>query len=172
MNHQVKLEPVAEHHAPVVQELATSHPAIVKLTRLPEPYPEDGAKEWIQYAVPRHKKGREYSFVVVNSSSEIVGVCGLIVNQVENKAELGYWIGHKYWDQGYATAAVHEALDYAFKLKDFDSIFALPLERNKASRMVLEKNGFKHIETQKNTDPNWEETDRIAVYEISSKEWK
>jgi RimJ/RimL family protein N-acetyltransferase len=172
MNQKVELEPVAERHAPVVQTLATSHPDIVKFTRLPDPYPEDGAKEWIQFTVPRHQKGDEYSFVVKNQSDQIVGTCGLIVNKEENEAELGYWIGHKFWNQGYATAAIHEALNFAFKKKNFDRVFALPLKRNEASCIVLDKNGLRHIETRQNTNPKWDETDKIAVYEITYQEWE
>jgi RimJ/RimL family protein N-acetyltransferase len=172
MNQNVELEPVAERHAPVIQTLATSHPDIVKFTRLPDPYPENGAKEWIQIAVPQHKDGKEYSFAVKNKTNEVVGVCGLIVNEKENEAELGYWIGYEFWNQGYATAAIHEALKYAFQNENFDRVFALPLKRNKGSCIVLEKNGFRHIETRQNTNPKWKETDQISVYEITSKKWE
>lgn len=172
MNQQVELEPVAEHHAPAVQQLATSHPNIVKFTRLPDPYPENGAEKWIQFAVPRHQKGDEYSFVIKNKSDQIAGTCGLKVNREENEAELGYWVGHKFWNQGYATAAIREALNFAFEKENFERVFALPLIRNEASCIVLEKNGFRQVETRPNTNPKWKKSDQIAVYEITSKEWE
>lgn len=171
MDQQVELEPVSEQHASLIQTLVTGHPDIVKFTRLPDPYPENGAEEWIQFAVPRHQKGDEYSFVVKNQKNQIVGACGLIVNKEKNEAELGYWMGHKFWNKGYATAAICETLIFAFEKRSFERVFALPLMRNRPSCIVLEKNRFRHIETRQNTNPKWKKTDKIAVYEITYKEW-
>jgi|SRR5690625_980708 len=172
MNQQVKLEPVSEQHAPIIQRLVVSHPDIVKLTRLPDPYPANAAKEWIKSAIPRHKDGDEYSFVIKNKNDQIAGTCGLIVSKKENEAELGYWIGHQFWNQGFATAAICEALNFAFEKRNFERVFALPLMRNKASRVALEKNDFHHIKTRQNRNPKWGKTDQIAVYEITFEKWR
>lgn len=73
MNPSLNLEPVSKQHAAAIQRLATGHPDIVKLTRLPDPYPANGAEDWIAFAVPRHITGAEYSFVVKNDSNAVVG---------------------------------------------------------------------------------------------------
>jgi redox-sensitive bicupin YhaK (pirin superfamily) len=76
----VHIQPVAAQHAPSVQELIVSDPAIVAMTRLPDPYPHNGALHWIRYAQRSHEKGEEYSFVVTSSEAQVVGVCGLIIS--------------------------------------------------------------------------------------------
>ena len=99
----VTLEPVAPHHADAVQRLA-AHPDVVATTNLPEPYPDDGAAQWIAYVQTRHAVGEEFVFAIMNEDSELVGVTGL-VDVTATEAELGFWVGVPYWGRGYATAA-------------------------------------------------------------------
>jgi RimJ/RimL family protein N-acetyltransferase len=172
MNNKVKLEPIAIEHAAEIQSLVTSHPDIAKFTRMPEPYPANGAVEWIQYVTPRHKAGDEFCFVIKNNDGEIIGCCGLIIDKQKNEAELGYWIGFKFWNQGYASFAIHEALHLAFDEMNYSRVHAHTLERNKASQMVLQKNSFRYIGTQQNTNPKWSPIEQIRFYEITLEEWR
>ena len=57
-------------------------------------------------------------------------------------AELGYWLGQKYWGQGITTEAVNAIVEYAFKYMDIRRVYASVFERNIASMRVLEKCGF------------------------------
>jgi RimJ/RimL family protein N-acetyltransferase len=57
-------------------------------------------------------------------------------------AELGYYIGEKYWGNGYMTSAVRQICDYVFDNTDIVRIFAEPFAANIASCRVLEKAGF------------------------------
>jgi RimJ/RimL family protein N-acetyltransferase len=58
-------------------------------------------------------------------------------------AELGYFIGEKYWGKGITTRAVKLIVDFTFAQLDIDKIYAGIFEYNYASMKVLEKNGFK-----------------------------
>jgi len=58
-------------------------------------------------------------------------------------AELGYFIGEKFWSRGIATRAVKLIIDYTFDKLDIVKIYAGIFEYNPASMKVLEKNGFK-----------------------------
>ncbi|MBM4176446.1 MAG: GNAT family N-acetyltransferase [Ignavibacteria bacterium] len=169
---KVKLEPISIEHAVEIQSLVTSHPDIAKFTRMPEPYPENGAVDWINYVVPRHHSGDEYCFIIKNEAGHIVGCCGLIVDKQKNEAELGYWIGYKFWDQGFASAAIREALHFAFDKMNFVRVHAHSLERNKTSQSVLEKNSFRFIGTKSNTNSKWNSDDQIMFYEITIDEWR
>lgn len=165
----VSLEPIAPHHADDVQRLA-SDPDVVATTNLPEPYPENGAAEWIAYVMPKHEAGEEYAFAIRKANGTLVGVCGL-VGVTEEVAELGFWIGKPFWNCGFATAAGRETVHFAFETVGIDRVFARPLERNAPSRRVLEKLGFtfKHTETHEN--PKWSDKDPIARYEITRADW-
>ena len=141
---QIALVPVSPRHADAIQRLVTSDRTIIEQTRLPDPYPDDGAKRWIEYARPRHQRGEEYTFAV-ERDREVVGACGLIVSDDQREAELGYWIGRPYWGHGYATKAARAAVAFALEQAELDRVVALPLAANAPSRRVLEKAGLRLV---------------------------
>jgi len=165
----VSLEPITPHHADDVQRLA-SDPDVVATTNLPEPYPENGAAEWIAYVMPKHEAGEEYAFAIRKANGTLVGVCGL-VGVTEEVAELGFWIGKPFWNCGYATAAGRETVHFAFETVGIDRVFARPLERNAPSRRVLEKLGFTFKQTETHEHPKWSNEDLVARYEITRADW-
>lgn len=59
------------------------------------------------------------------------------------KAELGYVIARKYWGKGFATQAVHLAIQTGFSDLNVDRIEAYVDLGNIGSQRVLEKNGFR-----------------------------
>lgn len=166
----VSIRPIRFGDAPVIQRLATSHPDIVKQTRLPDPYPDDGAKQWLKQAVPKHNDGKEYSFAIQNQEKQIVGACGLIPKN-SNDTELGYWIGKPFWRRGYATAAIEELLRFAFEEKSFRRVFACTLDDNIGSKRALEKNGFNFIEFRPDDEQGCNTGGTLAVYEIIRENW-
>lgn len=169
MSAPVTLEPIAPHHAEDVQRLA-AHPDVVATTNLPEPYPADGAAEWIAYVRPRHAAGEEFAFAIMNAEDELVGVTGL-VDARDTVAELGFWIGEPYWNRGYATAAARKTLRFAFEEVGLRRVFARPLASNAPSRRVLEKLGFRFQQTETHEHPKWTDADRFARYTLDRADW-
>ena len=55
---------------------------------------------------------------------------------------LGYWIGRKYWRQGYGTEAIGALVDYAFRTYPSARVGGGVFHDNAASRALLEKLGF------------------------------
>lgn len=156
------LVPIASRHADAVQRLVASDRSIVEQTRLPDPYPEDGAQRWIDHARPRHEQGEEYTFAVEHGGA-VVGACGLIVSAGKREAELGYWIGRPYWGHGYATEAARMAVAFAFDRAGIERVVAVPLADNAPSRRVLEKAGLRFVGLRPAEAP-WEGREQ-AVYE-------
>lgn len=109
---------------------------------LPFPYGEKDAEEYIN-SVLASDKNSVFAFAVVYDG-ELAG--SIWVFRKENihshTAELGYYIGQPYWNNGIATAAVESICDYVFANSDIIRIFAEPFARNSASCRVLEKAGF------------------------------
>mgnify|MGYP006273786531 FL=1 len=165
----IALAPIAPRHAEAVQRLA-SHPDVVATTTLPEPYPHDGAAQWIAYVQPRHDAGTEYAFAILNESGTLVGVSGL-VDVTETTAELGFWIGVPFWNQGYATEAVRETVRLAFQNLDLQHLFARPLQRNAPSRRVLEKTGFTAQQVERHEHPKWGGDDPVVRYTLDREAW-
>jgi RimJ/RimL family protein N-acetyltransferase len=57
-------------------------------------------------------------------------------------AEIGYWVGERFWGLGIATEALIAVTRYAVERHGLTRIFALPFEHNTASCRVLEKAGY------------------------------
>lgn len=162
----VTLEPIALKHADAVQRLA-SNPDVVATTNLPEPYPDNGATEWIEYVRPRHEAGEEFAFAILNQDNTLVGVVGL-VDVTDDDAELGFWIGKPFWGRGYATAAAREAVRFAFGTAGVEHVFARPLQRNDASQRVLEKLGFEARQVETHEHPKWTDDDAVVRYTLAA----
>ena len=109
---------------------------------LPFPYSEKDALDYIN-AMLNADKNSVFAFAIVYDG-EVVGSIGIFRQQnIHFKtAELGYYIGEKFWNKGIATVAVKQTCDYVFENTDIIRIYAEPFARNLASCRVLEKAGF------------------------------
>ena len=75
------------------------------------------------------------------------------------------------WSQGYATEAARAALSYGFNTLELDSIFAITLEENRASRSVMERIGLtyrKRVDYKGFADIVWYDVDRATYAERMS----
>ena len=95
------------------------------------------AKEWI--AAANTRPGEET--YLIEREGDVVGACGFDLRR-GTEPEIGYWLGHAYWGQGYATEAVRALIDHAFETRDDTALQAGARVSNPASRRVLEKCGF------------------------------
>ena len=109
---------------------------------LPYPYTEDDAEDFIR-AMLSADKDKTFAFAIT-LDGKVIGSIGVF--RQENihfrTAEMGYYIGEKYWGNGYVTEAVRLACDFVFENTDIIRIFAEPFAYNNASCCVLEKAGF------------------------------
>ncbi len=166
------LVPVGLEHAERIQALA-SHPEIVATTRLPDPYPADGALEFLRYVMPRHAEGSEYAFAVIDERVGLVGTCGLHhVVRERGEAELGFWVGRPYWGRGFASAAARLGVALAFGALGFDRLVAHALSDNVASRRVLERAGFTLDRYDTHRLPKWPVERELALYQLTRAGWR
>ena len=108
----------------------------------PQPYSEKDGQEYIEMTVSQPKPATLFAIVV---EGKAVGSIGFFIKtDVERiSAEMGYFIGEKYWNRGIMTDAVKQMLAYAFtNFPQLRKIFATPFDFNIASQKVLEKAGF------------------------------
>lgn len=166
---EVQIEPLVPRHAVAVQRLVC-HPDLAATTRLPVPYPRDGASQYIEQCLAEQALGKTMAFAILNSTS-LVGLCGLHGMREREKGELGYWIGRPFWGQGYASQAVGKLLEFAFRKRGLGSVQAEVLELNHRSRRVLEKNGFKLISHRVHDSHRWSPDERLAQYAVDPIQW-
>lgn len=108
--------------------------------RFPHPYTLKDAQLWVQVA-DRDPNSINLAIAV---DDEVVGAIGVTFKDdvYHRTAEIGYWIGEAYWNQGLATRAVRALTDYVFDNYDICRMYAGVFEYNVASGRVLEKAGY------------------------------
>jgi len=122
-----------------------NNPTIARNTlRIPYPYKLKDARWWINHNLKlnRRKKKHEINFAI-EISGEAVGGIGL-EKIWQHCAEIGYWLGEKYWRQRIMTKAVKLVTEYGFRKFKLRRIYAFVFLFNKASAGVLKNAGFKY----------------------------
>ena len=106
----------------------------------PNPYSESDAKRWIQ----RCSESEPETHFAIEIGGYAVGAIGFKLGSdvYYRSAEIGYWLGEKYWGRGIMTEAVRALTDYAFGSFDICRIFARVFDQNQASMNVLAKAGY------------------------------
>lgn len=112
---------------------------------IPHPYPKNGAPKFIRNENYKIKERTGYTLgIVFKKENKVVGLISLLnINHKNKNAELGYWIGKKYWGLGLMNEAVKLILNFTFKKIKLHRIYANLFEENIASMKVLRKAGFK-----------------------------
>ncbi|AKE17437.1 GNAT family N-acetyltransferase [Bacillus cereus] len=94
-------------------------------------------------------------YVLRKEDDIVLGDIGFKGKPNENQTvEIGYGFIEKYWNQGYATEAVRELIDWAFKTGEVETIIAETLLDNYSSMRVLEKLHMKRVNATE-TMINW-----------------
>ena len=111
--------------------------------RVPYPYKIKDAKYWIKRCIDLTKKRNKTSVnFAMDINGEVIGGIGL-ENIEKHKAEIGYWLAKRLWNQGIITEAVKLVTNFGFKKLKLKRIYATIHLKNKRSVRVLEKNGYK-----------------------------
>ena len=119
------------------------------------PYFDDisKGKEYIEKLVKNSLKNEIYTFSIVQKSNmEVIGLilqCS-IPDVYHNSCELGYCLGKKFWNKGYATQALKAVISYMFDIGIY-KVYASHILENVASSKVMKKanmiyEGRKHKE--------------------------
>ena len=109
---------------------------------VPYPYTESDAADFIN-AMLSADPDKTFAFAIT-LDDKVIGSIGVFrqENIHYRTAELGYYIGEKYWGNGYMTEAVKQACGFVFENTNIIRIFAEPFAYNTGSCRVLEKAGF------------------------------
>jgi RimJ/RimL family protein N-acetyltransferase len=137
-----RLRPYRESDRAAILELANDDEVARNLTdRFPHPYTDDDATEWLALCASEGESTRNFA---VEVDGQYAGGIGLELREGirVGSAEIGYWLGRRFWGQGVATAATKALVKYCFDTFGFDRLEATVFGWNPASARVLEKAGF------------------------------
>ena len=139
---KVRIRPVMVTDAPDAYSLVTDDAV---LSRLLWEGPANGAEMADTYRrwQKELKTGKWYSFAIERVDQPgLIGCIGPRLITHPQQADIGYWLGVPYWNQGYMTDAVRLICYLSFKYLEVVRIYATVMVGNIGSRRVLEKNGF------------------------------
>lgn len=82
--------------------------------------------------------------IISKASGKLIGICGLLVQTVDNipELEIGYSVLPEFWLKGYAFEAAKKCKDYAFENNFSKSLISIIHVDNVPSQKVAQKNGM------------------------------
>jgi ribosomal-protein-alanine N-acetyltransferase len=113
---------------------------------VPHPYRDKEAAWWLNQCQKNAKKKlrADYEFAIeLKSEKKLVGGISLKkVDSFQGKAEIGFWLGKKYWRQGLMTETIAAMLEFAFNRLGLRRIDWCAFAENEASNALAKKMGF------------------------------
>jgi len=111
----------------------------------PEPRDRAGVESWIERNRRRYRDdGHGLWAMVLKSSGEVVGDCGLTRQTVDgtDETEIGYHVRRDLWGRGLAPEAAGACRDYGFERLGVERLISLIRPENLPSRRVAQKVGL------------------------------
>jgi ribosomal-protein-alanine N-acetyltransferase len=108
-------------------------------------FEQNRTQQWVEDNLRRYARdGFGLWALTLKGSEEVIGDCGLIVQEAEGvtETELGYHVRCDWWGQGLATEAARACRDYGFDQLGKQRLISLIHPDNIASSRVAEKTGM------------------------------
>jgi RimJ/RimL family protein N-acetyltransferase len=166
------LRPFETRDAKAVQELAGDRAIADTTVNIPHPYEDGMAESWIANHRTQFDEGINAVFAITEKTSAVlIGAIGLEVDGQNRKAELGYWIGVPYWNNGFASEAAAEVVRFGFEELDLNRIGAGHFFRNPASGRVMQKIGMTYEGRFRQGAKRWDTFEDLEMYGLLRSEW-
>jgi RimJ/RimL family protein N-acetyltransferase len=120
-----------------IARLANDRRIAENTRRLPHPYSEDHAIDFVRMAADVQN---EIAFLIEHHFAA-VGAAGIHWREPD-LPEIGYWLGFEHWGRGFGTEAARALIDYFFEAFDHELLYGRARVANPMSRNILEKCGF------------------------------
>lgn len=140
-------------------------------SQVPWPYPENGAAEFLKNIVLPFQGISRWSWAIRLKSNpdDIIGCVELWRPGCPDNR--GFWLGKKFWGQGYMAEALEPVMEYAFNSVGFESLIFANAVGNKQSRRIKEKTGgtFIGVKPAIFVDPSFQEQE---LWSLTKDEWR
>ena len=161
------LRPCRMDDAADIKRLAGDRDIARNTMLIPHPYEHGEAERWIGTHQENYESGQGVTFGIERrQDGSFLGTIGLTIFEKHKTAELGYWIGKPYWNNGYCTEASNALLQYGFEIRQLHRIHAKCYSRNPASGRVMQKIGMQHEGTLREHILKWDVHEDVEVYGI------
>ncbi len=161
------LRPFTLADAPEVQRLAGERDVASTTLHIPHPYEDGMAEQWISRHQEVFETGKRIDVAVtLRLTKALLGAISLSLHHSDVNAEVGYWIGKPFWNQGYCTEAAQAVVRYGFEQLGLHRIYAHHMTRNPASGCVMLKIGMSHEGCLRQHIHKWGIFEDVNVYGI------
>lgn len=166
------LRPLRDEDAPTLAELANDRRIAEGTLVMPFPYTRLHAEHFIQHEREGRTKGVFFACAIERrADSQLIGMIGLTLQADHCRAEMGYWLGVPYWNQGYVTEAGRAMLDYGFGVLGLNRVFASHYTSNPASGRVMQKLGMRQEGVLRQHLVRFDTPRDSVVYGLLHSEW-
>jgi 8-oxo-dGTP diphosphatase len=150
---RLTLRPLRAEDAAELHRLVNDWEVAKTLARVPFPYPRELADEWIASTRVEMAEGRAWHLAIVGveqagtpeEKEVLVGCVGLTMDAARKEAELGYWVGRRFWGHGVAPEAAGRLARWALAHLGIEKLVASALVENARSQAVLRRIGFRTV---------------------------
>ena len=141
---RLMLRPPAPGDAAALRPLAGAWDVARQTTGVPYPLSQKDVAAWMERAARRRHAGHGLALVIAaRGDGAPMGAMELTWHESWPEAEIGYWIGQPFQDDGHATEAGRAMLDLAFEDIGVERVFAAARPDNPASLRVLDHLGLR-----------------------------
>lgn len=170
---RLMLRPFAPADGPEVKRLAGRKEIAATALRIPHPYPDGMAEEWIGTHAEAFRQGKQATFAVTHrEKGHLLGAIDLTIDPEHETGELGFWIGVKYQKKGLCSEAAEAMLYFGFNQLKLHRIHAGHMARNPASGRVLQKVGMQYEGCMREHVKKSGRREDLVLYGILEKEYR
>lgn len=150
---RLALRPLRAEDAAELHRLVNDWDVAKSLARVPFPYPRELADEWIASTRAQLAEGRAWHLAITGiehagtpeESEVLVGCVGLTLDTARKEAELGYWVGRRFWGHGVGPEAAGRIARWALANLGIEKLVASASLENARSQAVLRRIGFREV---------------------------
>ena len=165
------LRPLRPADARAIARYAADRRVAAPTLNIPHPYDLDMACDFIAQAQQRAAEGSDFTFALtLKPGPEAVGVISLRP-QAGHSAEVGYWLGVPFWNQGYMTEALRAIMRHAFCDLGLQRVHASHFAGNPASGRVMQKAGMRYEGCLRQHVVRWGEAQDLVCHGILRAEY-
>ena len=144
------LRPPGAEDAEQLHRLVNDWAVVRMLSTLPFPYPRTLTDEWIASTAAQRERGTGYHLVIAGNEDGqelVIGCVGLRLDGTPGVANLGYWVGRRFWGHGVATEAAGRVARWALANLPVRRLEAYVALDNPNSVAVLRRIGMREVGT-------------------------
>lgn len=139
---RLKLLPPRLEDAPRMQRILQDLEVSKNLSRVPHPYPENGAIEYLE-RISGATDPFDQKFSIIDKDNQFCGMTGFgLQGEVP---QLGYYLDPLHWGKGYMSEACAAVIKWMFEVANPTYIKSGVFEHNPASLAIQKKFGFEEV---------------------------